>query len=120
MTLEEKQNAIDKICSWIGWHKAKTPIEGVWWWIDAQDNRMAGALFNPFTSPNDCNRVMDEVAKGDMAYGTTFEPRATQGRKYMAYITPNRYGYSDDSWMDAFCLAVLEIIIINQLRKWMF
>ena len=60
--MNDHQLAIDKICTeMLGWHKAKTPIEGVWWWVDSEDNRIAGVLFDPFTSPNDCNRVMDAV-----------------------------------------------------------
>jgi len=66
-----KQEQIDKIAEWMGWHKVSR--EGGWWaWHDGSGDANLGEkpsmYFDPFHDPADCERVMNEVVKRDFWY----------------------------------------------------
>lgn len=77
---------------------------------------VAQGTFDPFTNPSDCARVMDEVVKRGIMF--KFEsPKLTatwqvDWRTYLFWRSPER-GHAEsygESWTEAFCLAVLEMI----------
>lgn len=126
----KKQEQIDKICKWMGWHKENT-CGGLYWVADKKQEEhtdyipiMAGILsFDPFSNPSDCARVMDEVVKRGWEY------RITVTAVYLAedeseefafcllrkdipqYLTWNDLSpFIAKSWMRAFCNALLEAL----------
>lgn len=59
----DKQRKIDRICQWMGWHTSAAH-DGAKIWRDRDEKRRATCgVFDPFTNPGHCARVMDEVTK---------------------------------------------------------
>jgi hypothetical protein len=106
----DRDKQIASICEWMGWHKwvlfAGTPP--IWCWLDAQNKRVADHNFNPFTSPNDCARVMKQCDRREIPWHMA----SPQGGfdKHSANLMGTKYLVFDDSWTEAFCNALLAMI----------
>jgi hypothetical protein len=108
----ERQQAIDDIAKWMGWHKNTSIYDSFWWWVNAENERTGGSSFDPFTSPNDCNRVMEEVGQKGIGW-LTHRRLQVKGNSYWAQLWNGKDDWdaiSNTSWMEAFSLAVWELV----------
>lgn len=116
-----KQEQIDKIAKWMGWHKEVCNVEDEggfishqeWYWLTADKQRVRGR-FDPFTSPSDCARVMDEVVNRQMSWLQQGAGLSKKGLLFQCVLHSGgiwtSVQVSQKSWMEAFCLALLEAI----------
>jgi hypothetical protein len=109
MTPEERRQAIDDICIELGWILQRFPSGNPDAWID-RDGRLVGNYdtVDPFTSPNDCARVMEEARGRDYKMSLTCIFKLWTAEVYTD-VTKVRQATSN-SWMEAFSLAVWEMI----------
>lgn len=103
------QADIDRLCEWMQWRLlVENPTTGHKVWETPQHGTVLSTSFDPFGSAGDCAVVMAEAEKRHVRWAMAHEGPWEKGPLYRCAIGGRAPVYSEESWMAAFCAAVLQ------------